>query len=57
MRNIEVKKQYLKARQAPSQMVSNFTAYLSQLGSQLLLPVSEPQWARDLLYRLRPNIS
>ena len=56
MKNVEVEKQYLKAHQAPSQMVSSFMAYLDQLGSQLPLPISKPQWARDLLHRLQPNI-
>ena len=56
MRNIDVRKRYLEARQAPSQTVSNFTAYLDQLESQLPLPVLELQRARDLLHRLRPNI-
>ena len=57
MRNVKVEKRYLEARQALAQTVSSFTAYLDQLGSQLPLPISEPQRARDLLHRLRPNIS
>ena len=57
MRKFEVEKWYLEARQAPSQTVSSFTAYLDQLDSQLLLPISELQQARDLLHRLQPNIS
>ena len=32
-------------------------AYFDQLESQLPLPVSEPQWARELLHRLWPNIN
>ena len=57
MRNVNVEKHYLEARQTPGQTVSNFTAYLNQLGSQLPLPVSKPQRARYLLHRLWPNIS
>ena len=57
MRNVKVEKWYLKAYQAPSQMVSSFTAYLDQLGSQLPLPVSKLQHAKDLLHRVQPNIS
>ena len=57
MRNVKVKKRYLEARQVPAQTVSNFIAYLDQLGFQLLLPISKPQWARNLLHRLQPNIS
>ena len=57
MRNINIEKRYLKARQSPGQTVSNFTSYFDQLESQFPLPVSKPQQAKDLLHRLRPNIS
>ena len=57
MKNIEVKKWYFEACQALDQMVSSFTAYLNQLESQLPLPISKPQRARDLLHKIRPNIS
>ena len=57
MRNVEVKKRYLEARQVPAQTVSSFIAFFDQLGSQLPLLVSKPQQARDLLHRLQPNIS
>ena len=57
MRNVDIEKHYLEARQALSQTVSSFIAYLDQLESQLPLLVLEPQQARDLLHRLQPNIS
>ena len=57
MRNVDIKKRYVEARQAPSQTVSNFTAYFDQLESQFPLPILELQQAWDLLHKLRPNIS
>ena len=57
MRNVNIEKCYLEARKTPGQTVSNFTAYLNQLESQLPLPISKPQRARDLFHRLQPNIS
>ena len=57
MKNINVEKRYLEARQTSSQTVSSFTAYLDQLKLQLPLPISKPQPAKNLLYRLWPNIN
>ena len=57
MRNIDIEKCYLEARQGLSQTVNSFTAYLDQLESQFLLPVLEPQQAKNLLHKLWPKIS
>ena len=57
MRNVDVEKHYFEAHQTPSQIVSNFRVYFDQLESQLPLPVSKPQRAKDLFHRLQLNIS
>ena len=57
MKNVDIEKHHLEACQTPGQTVSNFTAYLNQLESQLPLLISKPQQARDLFHRLWPNIS